>query len=64
MKPGGLILNLESQRCDCHLIVIRSKLASAFLQLIIYDPTHSVHVAYQGTADVVIVYDIESRHGC
>ena len=67
LKPGGLILNLESQLCDCHLIVIRSKLASAlvsFLQLIIYYPTQSVHVAYQGTAGVVIVYDIESRHGC
>ena len=25
----GLILKLEPQRCDCHLIVIRSKLASA-----------------------------------
>ena len=63
----GLILNLESQRCDCHLIVIRSKLASAlvsFLQLIMYCPTQAVHVAYQGTAGVVIDYDIESRHGC
>ena len=60
----GSILNLESQRCDCHLIVICSKLASAlvsFLQLIMYCPTQAVHVAYQGTAGVVIVYDIESR---
>ena len=66
-KPGGLILNLESQRCDCHLIVIRSKLASAFvsfLQLILYYPSQSVHVTSQGTAGVVIAYDFESRHGC
>ena len=66
-KTGGLILNLESQRCDCHLIVIRSKLASAFvsfLQLIIYYPSQSVHVTSQGIAGVVIAYDFESRHGC